>query len=118
MIQVAIKIHFMYLNFARIYRSLDVPPAMAARVAEQLWELDDIVKPGEWSDMRDQKHQYKELTVTELARAAHLPGHRGKAAWRALKRFEELKDTGKHPRILHSESNRYLVLEPTDEPKT
>ncbi len=91
-------------------------PAMAAGVAERLWELEDIVKPGEWSDMRDQKHQYKEITVTELAKAAHLPGHRGKAAWRALKRFEELREAGKHPRFWHSDANGYLLREPAAGP--
>jgi IS1 family transposase len=40
----AIALHFMYYNFVRIHQSLRVSPAMAAGVANRLWEVQDIVK--------------------------------------------------------------------------
>ncbi|NJM35159.1 MAG: DDE-type integrase/transposase/recombinase [Rhodomicrobium sp.] len=40
----AVALHFMNYNFCRIHKSLKVTPAMAAGVADQLWEIEDIVK--------------------------------------------------------------------------
>jgi IS1 family transposase len=39
----AVAIHFMYYNFCRIHKTLRVTPAMAAKVSDHLWELEDIV---------------------------------------------------------------------------
>ncbi|CAN5826857.1 IS1 family transposase [soil metagenome] len=40
----AVALHFMYYNFCRIHRSLRVTPAMAAGVADHLWEIEDLVR--------------------------------------------------------------------------
>lgn len=39
----AIALHFMYYNFARIHQSLRITPAMAAGVADRVWDVEDIV---------------------------------------------------------------------------
>ncbi|RWI90018.1 MAG: hypothetical protein EOR22_25340 [Mesorhizobium sp.] len=39
----AVALHFMYYNFVRIDKTLRVTPAMAAGVADKLWEIADIV---------------------------------------------------------------------------
>lgn len=39
----AVALHFMYYNFVRIHKTLRVTPAMAAGVADRLWEIGDIV---------------------------------------------------------------------------
>lgn len=39
----AIALHFMHYNFCRIHKSLRVSPAMAAKVTETLWSLEDVV---------------------------------------------------------------------------
>lgn len=39
----ALAFHFMYYNFCRIHQSLRVTPAMAAKVTNKLWEIEDIV---------------------------------------------------------------------------
>lgn len=39
----AVALHFMYYNFVRIHQKLRVTPAMAAGVADRLWEVSDIV---------------------------------------------------------------------------
>lgn len=44
-----LSIYFMHYNFVRIHQSLRVTPAMAARVTERLWSLEDMVrKVDEW----------------------------------------------------------------------
>ena len=40
----SVALHFMYYNFCRIHQTLRVTPAMAAGVANQLWEIVDIVQ--------------------------------------------------------------------------
>ena len=39
----AVALHFMYYNFVRTHKTLRVMPAMAAGVADKLWEITDIV---------------------------------------------------------------------------
>ena len=39
----AVALHFMYYNFLRIHASLFSIPAMAAGVADKLWEIAGIV---------------------------------------------------------------------------
>lgn len=39
----AVALHMMYYNFVRIHKTLRVTPAMAAGVADRLWDIGDIV---------------------------------------------------------------------------
>ncbi len=38
-----VALHFMHYNFCRIHKTLRVTPAMAAKVTERLWSINDIV---------------------------------------------------------------------------
>ena len=41
----SVSLHFMYYNFCRQHKSLQgITPAMAARVTDHLWEIEDIVR--------------------------------------------------------------------------
>ena len=40
----AVALHFMYYNFARVHKSLNMTPAMAAGIAGHVWTLDEIVQ--------------------------------------------------------------------------
>ena len=41
----SVALHFMYYNFCRQHKSLGgISPAMAARVTDQLWDIEDIVR--------------------------------------------------------------------------
>jgi IS1 family transposase len=48
----AVALHMMYYNFVRIHGALRVTPAMAAGVADRLWEIDDIVALVERAESR------------------------------------------------------------------
>ncbi len=39
----AIALHFMYYNFCRVHQTLKVTPAMAAKVTDRKWEIEDIL---------------------------------------------------------------------------
>ncbi len=39
----AVALHMMHYNFVRIHQTLCVTPAMAAKVTDKLWDVDDIV---------------------------------------------------------------------------
>lgn len=39
----AVTLHFMHYNFARIHKSLRVTPAMEARIADHVWEIEEIL---------------------------------------------------------------------------
>jgi len=39
----AIALHFMYYNFCRIHQTLRVTPAMEAKVADHIWDIEDIL---------------------------------------------------------------------------
>jgi len=39
----ALALHFMYYNFCRIHQTLRVTPAMAAKVSDPLWDIEDIL---------------------------------------------------------------------------
>ena len=41
--EAAVALHMMYYNFVRIHGKLRVTPAMAAGVADRIWEISDIV---------------------------------------------------------------------------
>ncbi len=43
-LKAAVALHFAHYNFVRIHRSLDVTPAMEAKVTDRLWDVEDIVK--------------------------------------------------------------------------
>lgn len=42
-LQMAVALHFMYYNFARVHQTLRVTPAMEAGVADHVWSLGEIV---------------------------------------------------------------------------
>ncbi|HEX4737064.1 MAG TPA: IS1 family transposase [Allosphingosinicella sp.] len=48
----AVALHMMYYNFVRIHQTLRVSPAMAAGVADRLWEISDIVALIEKAESR------------------------------------------------------------------
>ncbi len=48
----AVALHMMYYNFVRIHKTLRVTPAMAAGVADRLWEVSDIVALIEKAESR------------------------------------------------------------------
>jgi len=39
----AVALYYFSYNFVKIYRTLRVPPAMAAGVTDRLWEVSDLV---------------------------------------------------------------------------
>ena len=40
----AIALHFMYYNFVRIHKTLQVTPAMEAGITKKLWNIEDLIK--------------------------------------------------------------------------
>jgi IS1 family transposase len=38
-----VSLHFMHYNFCRIHKTLRISPAMAAKVSERLWSIEDII---------------------------------------------------------------------------
>jgi IS1 family transposase len=55
----AIALHTMYYNFVRIHQTLRVTPAMAAKVTEKLWEVDDIIGLVEQWELANYKPEYQ-----------------------------------------------------------
>jgi len=49
-LQHAVALHFMHYNFCRIHQSLRITPAMAARVTDYVWSLEEIAA---LTDVRD-----------------------------------------------------------------
>ena len=45
-LKAALALHFSHHNFVRIHRSLRVTPAMAAGVANRLWDIIDLIDVG------------------------------------------------------------------------
>jgi hypothetical protein len=41
--EAAISLHYMHYNFARIYQTLRVTPAMATGVSDHVWSLEETV---------------------------------------------------------------------------
>jgi len=39
----AVALHFMYYNFCRVHQTLKVTPAMAVKVTDHKWEIEDIL---------------------------------------------------------------------------
>lgn len=56
----AVALHIMYYNFVRIHKALGVTPAMAAGMADRLWEIADIAKLVE--DAETKHGPYKKLS--------------------------------------------------------
>lgn len=47
-------LHVLYYNFVRMHKTLRMTPAMAAGVANRLWEMNDVVDVLEaWESARD-----------------------------------------------------------------
>lgn len=55
----AVALHMTYYNFVRIHSKLRVSPAMAAGVADRLWEVADIVKLVEANEQPAKRGPYK-----------------------------------------------------------
>src|SRR6266404_5301837 len=51
-----IALHFMHYNFARIHQTLRVTPAIAAKVTDRLWSVEDIVDLLDAADATPRKH--------------------------------------------------------------
>jgi len=51
----AVALHMMYYNFVRIHKTLRVTPAMAAGVADRLWEIEDIAMLVEAAEAKPAK---------------------------------------------------------------
>jgi IS1 family transposase len=51
----AVALHMMYYNFVRIHKTLRVTPAMAAGVADRLWEIADIAQLVEDAEVAPKK---------------------------------------------------------------
>lgn len=59
----AVALHMMYYNFVRIHKTLRVTPAMAAGVADRLWEIADIAKLVEEAETAPAKRgPYKKIS--------------------------------------------------------
>ena len=39
----SLSLYFVYYNFCRIHKTLQVPPAMEAGLTDRLWDISDIV---------------------------------------------------------------------------
>ena len=82
----AVALHFMYYNFVKIHGTLKVTPAMAAGVADKLWEMTDVVRLVEEKEAAD-------LEVKRAAKAARdgsygsTLGHGGNSASKGSRRF-------------------------------
>jgi len=53
----SLALYFLYYNFVRIHKSLRTTPAMAARVTNRLWEVEDIVALIDARDARKKKKE-------------------------------------------------------------
>ncbi len=42
-LEFAIALHFMHYNFCRVHQTLRVTPAMAAGIADHVWELSELI---------------------------------------------------------------------------
>lgn len=47
----AVSLHFMYYNFCKIRSSLDISPAMAAKVDGHLWDMEEVVMMADTQDV-------------------------------------------------------------------
>ncbi|BCK77152.1 hypothetical protein AA0242T_2186 [Acetobacter aceti NRIC 0242] len=60
----AVALHMMYYNFVRIHKVSSITPAMAAGVADRLWEIEDIAMLIEQAEAAPRKHDpYKKREI-------------------------------------------------------
>ncbi len=38
-----VALHFMHYNFCRVHQTLRVTPAMAAKISDHVWEIEELV---------------------------------------------------------------------------
>lgn len=64
----AISLHFMYYNFGRIHQTLKITPAMAAKVTDHVWSLEEIAAliPGPVAKKRGPYKRRTPLTGESL----------------------------------------------------
>lgn len=64
----ALALYFMFYNFTRIHKSLRVTPAMAAKVTDRLWSMEDIALAIDArAEAPKKRGPYKKRTETEPA---------------------------------------------------
>jgi hypothetical protein len=65
----AVALHIMYYNFVRIHSKLRMSPAMAAGVADRLWEVADIVALKEAEEAKSDRKRgpYKKGRPNDIA---------------------------------------------------
>lgn len=64
----ALALYFMFYNFVRIHKTLKVTPAMAAKVTDRLWSMEDIVAAIDArADLPKKRGPYKKRATAELA---------------------------------------------------
>ncbi len=69
----AVSLHFMHYNFCRVHKTLGTTPAVAARVTDHVWKLDELIG------------RLQEAEATPVKRGSY-------AKTRAVKRAAELSD--------------------------
>jgi hypothetical protein len=42
-LQAALALHFCHYNFCKVHGSLRIKPAMAAGIADRVWEISDLI---------------------------------------------------------------------------
>ena len=42
-LKAAVALHFAYYNFCRIHSTLDVTPAMEARITDHVWSVEELL---------------------------------------------------------------------------
>jgi hypothetical protein len=52
-----LALYFMFYNFVRLHKTLNVSPAMAAGIEIRLWDMNDLAKLVE--DWQEKKHKEK-----------------------------------------------------------
>jgi hypothetical protein len=45
---VAVALHFIHYNFARIHKTLRITPAMAAGISDPVWSYEEIAGLAQW----------------------------------------------------------------------
>jgi len=64
-----VSLHFMHYNFCRIHKTLRVTPAIAAKVTDRLWSVEDIVDLLDAADATPRKHgPYKPRQPAQISK--------------------------------------------------
>ena len=62
----AVSLHMMYYNFCRVHKTLKTTPAVAAKVADRVWTVADVVALVEAADSKPgPRGPYKKHARTE-----------------------------------------------------